>query len=52
MRARLTKGKMKAHLSRKYKGKIAEKIQTFLDISMPLDYNAYIDMLERMLNVT
>jgi len=26
IRARLTKGKMKAHLSRKYKGRVAEKI--------------------------
>jgi hypothetical protein len=25
-RARLTKGKMKAYLSKKYKGKVAEKI--------------------------
>lgn len=26
IRAKLTKGKMKAHLSRKYKGRVAEKI--------------------------
>lgn len=50
IRARLTKGKMKAHLSKKYKGKVAEKILRHLDFSMPLDYNAYIDMLEKLLN--
>lgn len=38
-RARLTKGKLKAHLSRKYKGKVAEKILSFFDISVPLEFN-------------
>ncbi len=41
---------MKAHLSRKYKGKVAEKILDHLDLSVPLDYTQYIDMLERLLN--
>lgn len=47
----MTKGKMKAHLSRKYKGKVAEKILQYLDFSLPLDFNAYCEMLERMMNV-
>ncbi len=38
VRARLTKGKLKAHLSRKYKGKVAEKILEHLDLSVPLDF--------------
>lgn len=42
---------MKAHLSKKYKGKIAEKVLTYLDLSMPLDYNGFCDMLEKLLNV-
>lgn len=39
-RARLTKGKLKALLSRKYKGRVAEKIlQLFAqDINVPLDF--------------
>ena len=47
----MTKGKMKAHLSKKYKGKIAEKVLTYLDLSMPLDYTGFCDMLEKLLNV-
>jgi Ca2+-binding EF-hand superfamily protein len=43
---------MKAHLSKKYKGKIAEKILSSLDFSMPLDFNGFIDMLERLLNIS
>lgn len=50
MRARLTKGKMKAHLSRKYKGKVADKILQHLDFSVPLEYPAYCDLLEKLLN--
>jgi len=29
---------MKAHLSRKYKGRVAEKIVQYMDFSVPLDY--------------
>lgn len=41
---------MKAHLSKKYKGRVAEKILQHLDFSIPLDFNAYIDLLEKLLN--
>jgi len=50
IRAKVTKGKMKAYLSKKYKGKIAEKILFHLDFSLPMDFNGYIEMLERMMN--
>lgn len=50
VRARLTKGKMKAHLSRKYKGRVAEKILEHLDLSVPLDFGQYLDMLEKLMN--
>ncbi len=51
-RAKMTKGKMKAYLSKKYKGKVAEKILAVLDLSISQDFNAYCDMLERLLNIT
>lgn len=50
IRARLTKGKMKAHLSRRYKGKVAEKIMQYLDFSVPLEFGAFVDLLEKLLN--
>ena len=48
----MTKGKLKAHLSKRYKGKIAEKIMYAFSDSMenPLDFNAWIDLLENLLN--
>jgi len=41
---------MKAHLSRKYKGKVAEKILEHLDLSVPLDFSQYLDLLEKLMN--
>ena len=43
---------MKAHLSRQYKGRIAEKIIHQLDFSLPLSFDAYIELLEKLLNFT
>jgi len=48
---RLTKGKMKAFLSKKYKGKVAKQIIAHLDFSVPLDLGGYVDMLEKLLNL-
>jgi hypothetical protein len=42
---------MKAYLSKKYKGKIAEKILHFFDFSVPLEFNIYCDMLEKLMNM-
>jgi hypothetical protein len=51
-KAKLTKGKLKAHLSRRYKGKIAERIiqafSAFLEV--PVEFGAWIDILETLLN--
>jgi PP-loop superfamily ATP-utilizing enzyme len=49
-RVKINKGKMKAYLSKKYKGKIAEKILVFLDIQVALDFNSYIDLIEKLIN--
>ena len=49
-RIKLNKGKMKAYLSKKYKGRIAEKILSFMDMSVPLTFEDYIDMIEKMIN--
>jgi hypothetical protein len=48
----MTKGKLKAHFSRKYKGKIAEKIiQPFSsEMNVNLDFNQWIDLLESLIN--
>lgn len=43
---------MKAYLSKKYKGKIAEKIIPFLDLSIPLDFNSYCETIEKLLNLS
>lgn len=51
-RTRLTKGKLKAILSQKYKGKVAEKIMSlfFSDLIVPLEYSKWIDLVEELLN--
>lgn len=49
-RARLTKGKLKAYLSKKYKGKVAEKILQPMDLSVPLEFGQYCEMLEKFMN--
>lgn len=41
---------MKAYLSKRYKGKVGEKVLQVLDLSVPLDFSSYCDMLERLLN--
>ena len=41
---------MKAYLSKKYKGKVAEKILQFFDLSVPMDFTQYVELLEKMLN--
>jgi Ca2+-binding EF-hand superfamily protein len=51
-RARLTKGKLKALLSRKYKGRVADKILHLFssDMNTVLDFNQWIELLESLLN--
>lgn len=51
-RARLTKGKLKALLSRKYKGKVAEKILHLFssDMNTALDFNQWFELIESLVN--
>lgn len=48
----MTKGKLKAWLSKKYKGKVAEKILSLFqsEMNVPLDFATWIDLLETLLN--
>jgi hypothetical protein len=41
---------MKAHLSRQYKGRIAEKILNQLDFTVALSFDGYIELLEKLMN--
>ena len=41
---------MKAFLSKKYKGKIADRLIRQMDFSVPLEFNKYCDMLEKIMN--
>lgn len=51
-RVRLTKGKLKALLSRKYKGKVAEKILHLFssDMNTAVEYGQWLDLMESLLN--
>ncbi len=47
---RLTKGKLKAFLSQKYKGYVAQRVVQFFDFSTNYDYEKFIDEIENFLN--
>ena len=49
-RTKLGKGALRAHLSRRYKGPVAEKILAALPMAAPLELDEYADMVERLLN--
>ena len=44
--ARLTKGKLLAYLSRRYKGPVAKIIASFFDFSTNYDYDSFIEEME------
>ncbi len=48
--ARLTKGKLLAYLSRRYKGSVAKLIAHPFDFSIPYDYPRFLDEIERLIN--
>lgn len=48
--ARLTRGKLQAFLSRRYKGSVAKVITYFFDFSTPYEYESWIDEIESFLN--
>lgn len=47
---RLTIGKLKAFLSVRYKGYIAQRIVQFFDFSTHWDYDKFIDEMENFMN--
>ena len=49
-RVKLYKGGLRAYLSKRYKGAVAEKILTALQMTVPLELDEYADMIEKILN--
>ena len=48
---KLNKGTLRAHLSKRYKGQVAEKIIQGLDLgTKPIDLDDYTDILENLIN--
>ena len=48
---KMNKGTLRAHLSKRYKGQVAEKIIQGLDLGLkPLDLNEYVDAIENLIN--
>ena len=47
----MTKGKLKAFLSQRYKGYVAQRIVQFFDFSTNFDYDKFIDEIETLLNL-
>lgn len=48
--ARLTKGKLLAYLSRRYKGPVAKIMATVFDFSNHYDYDTFIEEIEQLIN--
>lgn len=51
-KAKLTRGKFKAHLTTRYKGQIADKITNFFTnfFVIPMDFDFFCDTMEKFMN--
>ena len=51
-RTNMNKGRLRAYLSKRYKGPVAEKIINGIGMTVPLEFEEYIEMIEKLLNYT
>ena len=52
MRTKLTRANLRAAVSRRFKAQIAEKVvQKFPEFQCPLEFEAYVELLEKMINL-
>ena len=51
IRTKMTRGNLRASISRRYKGAIAERVVNLLQgFQNPVDFDSYIEMIEKLLN--